>query len=413
MKQATSWFNFEDKKLNALFLFSIVIFMGAVIRIGLATQGHNYDMNSWRIVGEIASNGENIYVGTARRFSYAPFMAYVFGGLFKLNSFLPFPSSESFHIWVALFLTTCDALIAFFLFRTLSLASSIFFYLSPVALLITGYHSQFDNVAVLMGLLGWHVLHKDPENKKNIGFSIALISLSLLTKHILMFFPLWVLFYDGIKSWRLKLLFLGIVYGVFAVSFLPFLGDEAAQSNILDNIVFYNHRVGNALSAVSLKLFFPVEVVENFIKYSFILKVIMLSGTLLTGYIIMKTRPEQAVFFYLIAIVLFSSQMADQYFAIPLVACALLYRSPFAWLYVLFASFLILISYDNLRWIHQLSPKSELFKLSHVKWGGVWEYYHAQVWLAALWGLEVIMRSGSVLLRSLNKNGKPTANPEV
>lgn len=364
-------------------MFGIILLAGFLIRLWFSTFGHNHDLISWEIVGRIVSEGKNVFLET-HRWPYAPVMTYFFGGIYKLNEWVQFPHKESFHLWIVIFLSFCDASIAVILWRKFSKLSAVFFYLSPVAFLITGFHSQIDNVSILFAMVSWMLLCQDPSSDKKFAASVILMGISLGIKHVFFFFPLWIFFYPKVDCSK-KFLYLGGVYAIFALTFLPFWIDEESRNNVLRYVFKYEHRTGNALSVAVLELFFPAKYWVNNLRAGGLLKFVMLAGTLVTGYRVMRRQPELAIFYYVLAIVVFSSQMADQYLVIPLIACAFYYRSPFSWLYIVFSTGVILMSYDNIRLIQQINPDSPWYKLNHVKWGGVWQYYHAQIWLLFLW----------------------------
>lgn len=374
--------NFLNKKFLHATVFFLALVFGTLIRLYLATLGHNHDVFVWQHIGEIVSQGKDVFVDS-HRWPYAPFLVYFFAFVYQLNQILPFSHVESFHIWVAFFLSLVDLLIAHHLFKKYSIKVALFFFMSPVGFLITGYHSQIDNVAVMLALLGWSLLYFKPTCNKTFTGGVILFGLSLLSKHVFLLFPFWVIFFDKFTL-RKKIIFFIGVYGIFLLSFMPYLLDEYSRVRVIEIVGKYQHRTGNSLVGIVLDVLVPLEILSRHIGLPLILKTIMGIATILVGIRVMKTQPQNAIFLYVLAIVVFSSQMADQYFAIPLIACAFFYRSCFSWFYMLSATFLILISYDNVRFIHNFAPNSELLKLSHVHWGGVWQYWHSQIWLTLL-----------------------------
>ena len=67
-----------------------------------------------------------------------------------------------------------------------------------------------------------------------------------------------------------------------------------------------------------------------------------------TGWLLRKTDYRQSIMFYLLAMCVFSPQIADQYMAIPIAACAVFWRSWLSWGYMLIATlYLVFFSPDN------------------------------------------------------------------
>ena len=56
----------EQKTLKKNIVFFICICTGIILRYVMMTLGHNYDFESYCIVGEIAGNFGNVYAGTNR-----------------------------------------------------------------------------------------------------------------------------------------------------------------------------------------------------------------------------------------------------------------------------------------------------------------------------------------------------------
>ena len=101
---------------------------GAVLRVWLATRGHNYDMYSWRSIAEVAREHWNVYAATPR-YNYGPVWFFVLWLLDRAHDVLPLGrfGGESFHVVVASFLMLADLGIAALLFRAFGLLPSLCF----------------------------------------------------------------------------------------------------------------------------------------------------------------------------------------------------------------------------------------------------------------------------------------------
>ena len=112
-------------------------------------------MQSYEIVVGILNEGGNVYAKTTR-YNYSPVWFMVLLALKQIQLAFDVP----FHFVVRTFLCCVDLLtfgVLLFIANIRKLPpvrTAIFFYLSPVSFLMTGYHGQFENFAMLMVLIG-------------------------------------------------------------------------------------------------------------------------------------------------------------------------------------------------------------------------------------------------------------------
>ena len=129
-------------------LFFVVVIAGIALRLLVATCGHNYDMDSSRIAADIVDRGGNVYAGT-ERYNYGPIWFHI---LHALN-LLAGHNETAFRYLVTGFLSLVDVGIFSILWRKFGKLAASLFFLNPVSVIITGYDCQFDNCAILLGLL--------------------------------------------------------------------------------------------------------------------------------------------------------------------------------------------------------------------------------------------------------------------
>ena len=106
-------------------------------------------------------------------------------------------------------LTLADLGITEYIRRKAGIFWAILFFINPISLIITGYHNQFDNIAVLFALYGCYCIENTShENNFKIQdlAGIILLSLSIITKHILFIMPVWILLNQNINP-RKKILY--------------------------------------------------------------------------------------------------------------------------------------------------------------------------------------------------------------
>ncbi len=295
---------FDDIANNKKKLFFIILITGIFLRVLASLQGFNIDMEYWRFGADLLKYGGKPF--DTNNLPYGPLWIHILFYLDKIPFFVS-GEIESLRYKVMLFLTLVDIVIFYLAIRLHSLTVGLLFFLNPVSIFITGFHSQFGNLAVLIGFLG--VIYYE-NNNNNKGFAICnlLLGVSLFTKHILIFFPLWLAIKE--KNWFKKILFCTLPYIIFYLSFLPF---ETDLNTILINIFGYeSHR-----NAIFWKLFSP----EPFINYIGFKNLFILS-IILMGFVFEKESKIKSFYFYLISLVLFGMSTANQYLAIPIVAIA-------------------------------------------------------------------------------------------
>ncbi len=194
--------------------------IGVALRIFLAIFFYgNYDQASYDIIAEIGRDGGNIFAET-QRYNYAPTWSLVLTGL----SYIPIP----LHSSVRIFLTIIDLLISILIFKLTNKAHlAAIYFANPVSILLTGFHGQFENLAILPLLLAIVI----QQRRRSIWLLFALCTLSILFKQITIFF-VFAMYFHYAGSWRRALLMIIATSAVFVAAFIPYLPDG------FENIVF-------------------------------------------------------------------------------------------------------------------------------------------------------------------------------
>lgn len=327
-----------------------------IIKVCLASLAHNFDVDSYVLVADHVLAGHVVYAET-ERYNYAPLWSYVVAGCRWLQQAL-YPNEldggvRMFHVLIALLLAYVDLLIAGWLAGRYGAGPAAFFLCNPVSWVLTGFHSQFDNLAVYFSLLGVGFAlgtTGSSASRRDFILGVVLLGLSLVTKHLLVFFPLWCLMRADINRPR-KLALLVFPVALFLLSFAPFCFDGAARRGILDNVFRYEAFRFTGLVPRLLGWAVDMEAVDRALGVIPIVggyKLIWIGLLCLVGWLLRGIPRGRAVFYYFAALVVFSGQVADQYLAIPLVACAVLWRSPLAWGYSALTLFYLLGSAANI-----------------------------------------------------------------
>jgi len=305
-------------------IIGLVILFGIGLRFYVATRGNNFDYDSYVIVADIISSGKNVYANTPR-YNYGPIwfnLLYIFNTLSLGNSIL-------FRVILVIFLIAVDFITFIVLFKRLGKNIAILFFLNPVSIIITGYHNQFDNLAILLGILSVSLIEDNFD--KSITLSkftgLCVLGLSIATKHILFAFPLWL----AVKQkglWN-KVLIVSIPLFVFFVSFLPYWteGHQGIIQNVLKYRSFYNQYFYN--------LFVPLSV--QYILTSMRLWILLLG---LFAFLFRPNNIFESLLVYLYIFVMTSPSIANQYLVIPLIF-AISNINIFTFSYIIFSTICI------------------------------------------------------------------------
>lgn len=320
--------------------------LGMSARLLAATQGHNYDIESYWIVANIVDEGGNVYAET-HRYNYGPAWFLVLGLLKDIADQFPEPFVALRYL-VPTFLSGVDLAIAAMLLRRFGALSAVLFLLHPVSILITGYHSQFDNLAIAVGLAAMLLLERDGRSDRAGGRAwiagVAMLGLSLIVKHLLIVLPLWLAIRQR-SPWRAAAVLL-VPTALLAASFLPFVaqGGEGIVRNVIgyrsfDNAPFLNWAV-------------PPIVARH-------LSATILVGLalLIAGWFFRRRRPSELLLVYSVTITVFAPAIANQYLAIPSAATAVFPNAGYL-LYVVTTALYLVADASNLgiQWVAELLP---------------------------------------------------------
>jgi len=198
-------------------LFFAVIVVGIAARLLVATRGHDPDMDSWQTVAKLVEQGKNVYAST-NVYNFAPGWLLILHVLDMLAGHNP----VVFRYFVAGFLSLGDVGIFVILWHRFGKLASCWFLLNPISVIISGYQNNFDNLAILLGLVAVLLMGDDFErfvNRRKL-LGLFILGLSLVVKHVFFAFPFWL----AVKQkglWQ-KLLVVLIPVSVFAMSFVPY-----------------------------------------------------------------------------------------------------------------------------------------------------------------------------------------------
>nr|MBN1228268.1 hypothetical protein [Anaerolineae bacterium] len=297
---------------GALFITLIIVF-GLLIRIFLATNPfHNFDIASYTLIAEIAARGENVYAATSR-YNYSPVWLGILGTLRTLP--LVRPTTLGFIGIVRSFVSYGDlatllvlALITRAERQPAHRAAALFF-LNPVSFLTSGYHGQFENIAILAllaGVLGCYWIGQDRALSRAWLWGLATVG--LIIKHNI-FYEAMITTHQTVKRWWLKLLLIAASAGVFVLTLLPYMSGPTAQGNILQNVFLYTSAVGH--------YGFSRLLVPGFTRWVFI------AGLIVYPFLLTSPDMIRRLLLGMLFFLAFTTGLADQYLVLPIALAAL------------------------------------------------------------------------------------------
>jgi hypothetical protein len=338
----------------------MVIFAGTIIRLILAKVIFgNFDMQSYETVVGIFKEGGNVYVKT-ERYNYSPVWLMVLLALKKIQ----LASDVPFYFVVRSFLCCVDLLtlgVLLLIARVKKLPvtrTAIFFYLSPVSFLVTGYQGQFENFAILMVLTGifMYLRFADrPVLKTALLWLFA--TAGMIVKHNV-FYELIICLNSSIKRYWIKLSLFIISVIVFLLLFIPYW--KTGSKGIIEHVFKY----GSFSGVYGLTSLFAIPQ----LKYAFILAMFIFPLFLKSRDIISQCLLGMLFF------LTFTTGFAAQYFVLP-VALGAIRPSKFSLVYTIVAS-AVLLGNDNNVFILGF----HLLKLNMV-WIAVICWFIAEMWL--------------------------------
>jgi hypothetical protein len=331
-------------------LFVLLAVSSTIAKLFLAGLGHNFDLESWALFSDLVRGGKNVYAETYRN-PYGPIWAYLCAGAgYAQAHWFGSESLAGFHRLLALFLSLVDVAIAGLLARRYSLWIGALFLLNPVSLFITGFHTQFENLAILLALVACLLLERKGEpGLARYGLAMTVLGVSLAVKHILIFLPLWFLFRPGASRRQRALSLLPLA--IFGASFLPFVRDERGLEGVIEHVLMYDSFHLDGFFPHLVQAFVPLKAIE--LVFSWVpvfsgFRLVWFVAMMLTGFAVRgRSYPEQLLV-YLVAVVVFSSAIADQYLTIPMAACAVYWRRWPIWWYAGVSTLYLASSQSNI-----------------------------------------------------------------
>jgi hypothetical protein len=321
----------NNGKSSLNWLFLAVLVAGIAARMLVATRGHDYDMDSWQIMADIADRGGNVYAGTDR-YNFAPGWFHVLHALNVLAGHNP----AAFRYAVAGFLSLGDAGIFLILWRRFGKLAAGWFFLNPISVIITGYQCNFDNLAILLGLLAALAVGDEfdrPITRRKL-LGLVVLGLSLVMKHVFFAFPFWLAVKQ--KGMRQKLVVVLIPIFIFALSFAPYW--HGGSQGIIQNVFLYR----SYTTEFFYRMFLP-----HFVQFMFGSQMVWFFLLAVFAFIYRQKSTVEFLLLYTCVLVAASPANINEYLAIP-GAFVATHLNPFTILYTAAGTLHLLVDVNGL-----------------------------------------------------------------
>jgi len=152
-----------------ILLISIII---TILTVYFSKNINNFDLQSYRIIGELSLKGINIYPAQAKFFHpYLPFFLYIEALAILLKPIVP---SYIFIRLVNLIFYFATVYLIYLISKK-NLKTVFFYALNPVLILVTLVHGQFDIIPLFFILLTLYLIKRKKEALGLLSFSMAIL----------------------------------------------------------------------------------------------------------------------------------------------------------------------------------------------------------------------------------------------
>lgn len=323
---------FEDNKIFWCVCLGLIC-VAARFAVGAFSLSY-IDFRNEIFTGELAASGRNVYA-EQRYYNYGPVFFILLGWLHRI-AFSFSQGVLAYKFLLVCVFTLADFLTARLISRKSGTLWGLVFFLNPISFITCSYLSQFDGIAVMFAAYGVSFLEESSHRENFTADDLLgtlLLSLSLMTKHIMWAFPVWLLLNRNIHP-RKKALYAFVPVVMFLVSFAPYW--SGGSQGIISNVFLYRSRNNLPLLGLdilhravnNLPLFGcgadPYGASELFLhRHAFSVYALLIFGA---GYVFRRESICNNFLLYTISMVCFASAISTQYLSIPCMALVVLFR---------------------------------------------------------------------------------------
>ena len=219
--------------------------------------------------------------------------------------------------------------------------------LSPVSLLISGFHTQLENVAVLVGLVAWLLIREGKGKLPSLLGSSVCLGVSLVAKHVLFLFPIWMLFWKPLGKLRYRLLYPVIAYAIFFGSFLTVVGRPCLACGYAEKCLRLQEFIRIVMDGKRGRPVMPIQMQVHAAQSNFgvldrylhripggSVDRLWMALLVIAGAVLARKPGKDLYLFYLMILFASSPSVAPQYVIVPMIAAAIFYGYPESWGYI-------------------------------------------------------------------------------
>ncbi len=274
----------------------------------------------------------NIYL-YQQSYNYSPILFYLIGFVDTIQRII---SDIPFYVLFRIFISSVDIGSALLLYKIAKilkispLKTVTLFFLNPVSIILSGFHAQFDNIAVFFLLLSIFIYCKNPVFKKSKRILLWTIgTIGFITKHIIFAqtFLLYTYLFKDKKLIKASFLFF-ISLTIFFVTFIPYYSE--ASDTIIKNVFQYSGLARlTGFSYIISELCNNCKVLN--IEIYDVYKYIFLCTSFLFALYAARLPIIRSMLVTTLFFLTFSSSIAAQYFILPIAFGAFF---PTKWFYL-------------------------------------------------------------------------------
>lgn len=320
--------------------FLLFIILAILLRLFFAISFYgSVDVDNATHIVKTFHSGKNIYEYTG--YNHTPlWLLFLLGADFVSNTF-----HVPFYFIMKLYAIIADIIITFLLYKISSVKNALVYLFSPVAILISSFHGQFDSIALAL-LLGAYIFLKQ---RKYISLALLLTIAIAFKSWPILLLPLFV-FHIKASVYR-KIHFIGLVLFLSFLPLVPFL--FLSPFPTLRNVVLYfgTGDFGLAVFFEYLKNNGSIfsGIVESITSHNFLLARMLFMLVMATVYWFIYTKKlsffTAAVFLFL-SFYSFSLRIGAQYL-LWIIPFGLLSNSRIIHVYTVVATLALIASYQG------------------------------------------------------------------
>jgi uncharacterized protein Usg len=253
------------------------------------------------------------------------------------------------------------------LWRKFGYLAACLFFLNPISIIITGFHSQFDNLAIVLGMAAVLIMGDDfdkPVDRRKLT-GLTVLGFSLMTKHLFFVFPCWLAVKQ--KGVLQKVIVILVPVLVFLAGFVPYWHE--GKQGIIQN-VFHYHSLTNQCF---YNMFVPL-CLQNILSS----RTVWLCCLAVFAFVYRRKNTGEFLLAYTCVLVATSPAIVNQYLVIPIAFIATRWNVLSA-LYTILGTWVLLVHRDGLHILGLLPPMSPNIPICALCFAMIWAAWQPEI----------------------------------